>query len=531
MSHSSPLIPYVESNNPLPEELSPALEEHLSLLRQSIGVYEDRIAELELALELARNERAPLEEEQLAYAATKSALRRFPPELIGMIFSNVVGDQAFGRKEYLSFAHLGGVCKSWRNVVKTAPNLCHGLKIQLDDWPFDIAYDAREVFRTEIVPWLEVAGKGGAFELVLGIGREDEGYLADHGYDEEYLDILLHSPHSKISALTITWANILRILLKFNRPYPQLTRLALHKSIEHGSEADELSAALATFAGTFPSLDGLYIGCSPRLDLPLVHSSLRSLELEDLAVPATPIQLKNYLDCLPQLEELALSCSEAENIIPDPSALSLGSPLVHQALKRMIIISEDLLELFAYVTFPSLEYLRITCCALMQHTKTERIAKRFKSLIDRSHLQKLTLSLSSIISRILFLTIVQNLPSESQLQLDDVGIIQDRDEAHERFPYDLDESLASRVIVESTALTEIVCDIRSGELRWLAGGIPRTPLIKLYVPAPAIKDCEIDSPETQLREWGFELLVRPVEEIEDMLFCTKFTMHPYISYE
>ncbi|KAH6901368.1 hypothetical protein BKA70DRAFT_1310467 [Coprinopsis sp. MPI-PUGE-AT-0042] len=529
MSHSSPLIPYVESNNPLPEEFSPALEAHLSLLRQSIGVFDDRIAELERALELARNERAPLEEERLAYAATKSALRRFPPELIGMIFSNVLGDQAFGRNEYLSFAHLGGVCKSWRNVIKTAPNLCHGLKIQLDDWPFDIAHDAREVFRTEIVPWLEVAGKGGAFELVLGIGREDEGYLADHGYDEEYLDILLHSPHSKIGALTITWVNILRILLKFNRPYPQLTRLALHKSIEHGSEADELSAALATFAGTFPSLDSLYIGCSLRLDLPLVHSSLRSLLLEDLAGSSTPIQLKNFLEGLPQLEELVLSCSE--DIILDPSALSLGSPLVHQALKRMIIISEDLLELVAYVTFPSLEYLRITCWGLTEHPRTERIVNRFKTFIDRSHLQRLTLSLSRGISRILFSTIVQNLPSGSQLQLEDVEIFQDMDEAGVHFPNDLDESLARKVVVESTALTEIVCDINSGDLRWLAGGIRRTPLIKLYVPAPAIESCTIDSPETQLREWGFELLVRPVEEIEDMLLFDKFTMHPYISDE
>ncbi|KAH6902098.1 hypothetical protein BKA70DRAFT_1567963 [Coprinopsis sp. MPI-PUGE-AT-0042] len=422
MSHSSPLIPYVESNNPLPEELAPSLEEHLSLLRQSIGVFDDRIAELERALELARNERAPLEEERLAYAATKSALRRFPPELIGMIFSNVLGGQAFGPNEYLSFAHLGGVCKSWRNVIKTAPNLCHGLRIQLDDWPFDIAHDAREVFRTEIVPWLEVAGKGGAFELVLGVGREDEGS----------------------GALTITWANILRILFNFNRPYPQLTRLALHKAIEHGSEADEMSAAFATFEGTFPSLDSLYIGCSLRLDLPLVHSSLRSLQLEDLVGSSTPIQLKNYLEGLPQLEELVLPEAYPASFSRPSSRTSLQGP--NYSLKTW---------------------------------KYSRIWTR----------------------------------------------------RGEHFPNDLDESLARKVVVESTALTEIVCDINSGDLRWLAGGIRRTPLIKLYVPSPAIKDCEIDSPETQLREWGFELLVRPVEEIEDILLYDKFTMHPYISDE
>jgi hypothetical protein len=77
-------------------------------------------------------------------------------------------------------------------------------------------------------------------------------------------------------------------------------------------------------------------------------------------------------------------------------------------------------------------------------------------------------------------------------------------------------------------LAEIVCNSGTGGLAWLAGGIPRTPLIKLYVPTPAMESCEIDSPEDQLREWGFELLVRPSEEIKEILTYDMFKVHAHV---
>lgn len=194
MSRPSPLIAYVKSNNPIPEKLAPDLGRHLSVVSQSLAIVDAKIAELERTLELAKTERDPLEDERLVYAATKSALRRLPPGLIGMVFAYVLGDQAFGPREYRAFTRLGGVCRSWRNVVKTAPNLCRGLKIQLDDWPYDGSGAVLLAFWNGISPWLEVAGNGGAFELVLGGGRADDGRLAEVGYDGEYLEIVLHSP-------------------------------------------------------------------------------------------------------------------------------------------------------------------------------------------------------------------------------------------------------------------------------------------------------------------------------------------------
>ncbi|KAH6902111.1 hypothetical protein BKA70DRAFT_1307286 [Coprinopsis sp. MPI-PUGE-AT-0042] len=516
---ANPLDPYLTSNDPLPETLYPALDEHLSHLSQAIDHVDERIAELQRALFGAQNERAGLIDTQKRHSATRSAIRRTPLELIGVIFGHILEDSPFGKAERTAFHRLGTVCTAWRMAAKTTTGLCPGFVIDFDE----LLAQEGNIFSEGLCPWLELPGDMAQFELVLSEVRSSYPEINL----EPYFDALnIH--FSKVGRLALNSGYAVSSFLKWSNGqhvYPHISLLTLGAK---DYEFDVQTGDLTQLNAAFPSLDTLYIRGYVSLQPLPAHTHLRSLALEAMAPAFTAVQLRSFLAGLPLLENLLLT--HPHEILKEVPEVTSGPLLDHQRLRQVMLIGEGLLEKFRFVTLPSLQRLQLKCRRMFLPDDINRSTSTMQHLLKSSHSQQLDISITGDVSNLFLSTLLRVLSPRFRLHLGFTMIV---------YTYgtsDTDRWYASarggplfdthKVSICSPQLKEIICTADTGSLWWLDGGIQRGDPVDIHIPTNVLGRREIS--EERLLEWGFNLQIHSDAEAESM-FCRVDCFEKYMT--
>ncbi|KAH6908949.1 hypothetical protein BKA70DRAFT_1279175 [Coprinopsis sp. MPI-PUGE-AT-0042] len=149
------------SNEPLPEHLHLPLSTFLDQLdrqsqackcgrqrveeaiedRQSrIEALENEIECLKVVKERLLTSETAIAAKRIPYAATKSAVRCTPPEIIARIIASAISDPkgVVGKAERRIFQHLRSVCRLWRQTAFSTPYLWRSVEVAGDDLPSSV---------------------------------------------------------------------------------------------------------------------------------------------------------------------------------------------------------------------------------------------------------------------------------------------------------------------------------------------------------------------------------------------------------
>ncbi|KAH6873541.1 hypothetical protein BKA70DRAFT_1352829 [Coprinopsis sp. MPI-PUGE-AT-0042] len=164
------------SNEPLPEHLHLPLNTFLDQLdkqgqackgdrqrvedaiedRQSrIQALENEIECLKVVKKRLLTSETAISAKRTPYAATKSAVRRTPHEIIARIIASAISDPkgVVGKAERRIFQHLRAVCRLWRETALSTPYLWRSVEVDGDDLP------------SSVTSWCSRGGEGAPLTL------------------------------------------------------------------------------------------------------------------------------------------------------------------------------------------------------------------------------------------------------------------------------------------------------------------------------------------------------------------------------
>ncbi|KAH6867669.1 hypothetical protein BKA70DRAFT_1360280 [Coprinopsis sp. MPI-PUGE-AT-0042] len=360
------IIPYMTSNDPLPDELRPLLLEYLDHLPTKIDVFGDQVQYTQL--------RAPL-----------SAVRLAPMEIIAKIMEFALrDDMPLDRNSRSWFTQLRGVCSLWRRTAFSTPALWRGLRVSDDS---SEGMDS-EMLMFNIFRWFSRAGAQKQ-HLVLA---------PSHGINPSDAVLCLRSlprlAHYEVS-LAKSDSDFFTALASSENSN-QLSHLVLQLTdaewnLNTPGRLDEI----------FPGLRYLslrYLGDGPALRV--THGQLRSLRLYNAII--RPISsLSHYLCEMPSLEELytAFCCiNHRSNDIKEES-------IMHPSLKHIaIIMGRSPLREFQNSVFsfrlprcPRLE--RVTLMTPANYTTLHQPIRYLPLVVSGCHPGTLTIDLSYMAPR------------------------------------------------------------------------------------------------------------------------------------
>ncbi|KAH6908926.1 hypothetical protein BKA70DRAFT_1479675 [Coprinopsis sp. MPI-PUGE-AT-0042] len=182
MSIDSQLIPFTLSNDPLPDELKPLLDEQLGMCdgylddaQRTILEVEDNIRALEETLHRLKEKRNDYHQRIEEFRATKASLhscasvvRRVPAEIIAEIMQLAVNNgasESFGGERAV-FLVLRCVSKLWRRTAFSTPSLWKHVSLALSEFSGDHE-DAKSRLFSALNNWFSCAGEKADLNLVV----------------------------------------------------------------------------------------------------------------------------------------------------------------------------------------------------------------------------------------------------------------------------------------------------------------------------------------------------------------------------
>ncbi|KAH6904653.1 hypothetical protein BKA70DRAFT_1296031 [Coprinopsis sp. MPI-PUGE-AT-0042] len=349
------LVPYTHSNEVLPDELIPPLNNYLDeLLKRVVPIIDERIEPLEQILAELKQKKREVLEEARAFKGLKSAVRRLPPEIIACILRIDLkcGRKSLDSKGRKRFAQLREVCASWRQTGLSTPDLWRSLSVNLNDWNEEAdRATAKADFAEKVGRWFSRAGRLDA-PLQLDITQSTKS-----GKTLRLPDVATFITDSKLLFATLA--------MDENLLSSGSNRKALKKTFNAWKEVKNLSLGRGPprrLEAAFPKLESLHV---QRCDGDFSHSGLRSLFLTSIDFWDGNTGLRTVLGNLPRLEELVLMDCEFE--LGDDSEEETDeeySPrirLTHPTLQRFTLLDTDAHDtegLLESLEFPSLTLFR-----------------------------------------------------------------------------------------------------------------------------------------------------------------------------
>ncbi|KAH6908892.1 hypothetical protein BKA70DRAFT_1279069 [Coprinopsis sp. MPI-PUGE-AT-0042] len=314
---------------------------------------------------------------------TTPPIQRLPTELISMLMCWSLGNSRglLGKKDRYQFIVLRSVCRRWREVAFSTPELWHSLDVDISAWHDD----SHENFYSQLTGWFARAGEGASLRLALW--RTSSGPWTNEQIGASSIISLLNEHSYEYLSLGTT---ITTLLLDQDPPViPITTQDTLHSLsllLSNGPALRRPCEDLITEVfQSYPQLQSLALGLQygtfveSHVILHACHH-LRSLLLYRAVMSID--DFVNSLDVLPALEELLLW-----NIHPghDPAAVARAIEL--PTLKRLLIYPNVPIELLNLLTCPSLSLIDISGYVQNPPAVMQVLAQSVVALIERSNLQ------------------------------------------------------------------------------------------------------------------------------------------------
>ncbi|KAH6912379.1 hypothetical protein BKA70DRAFT_1267353 [Coprinopsis sp. MPI-PUGE-AT-0042] len=471
---------YIHTNDVLPEQLVPVLDQYLTRVSERLDWLENDNLEPE-GLSSTINERTALISAVGAYTRIKASVRRVPIEVWGTIFWYAVWDPY---DKFVDVCRLRGVCRSWRHAALTTPGLWTHLTIDLNKWYCSGPPHERSQTRIErrLAPWLAILTRTPPYHLKLT--------SVDH-YFPTATSPHLQMVHHLLSAtptpgtLTLGSGTALIGALSVSTACASVEKLTISASTK-GCQMDHLEKV-------FPHLRTL---CTCRCIDPTApnqlfpHASLRTLCLA--SSNPQPGTLARLIQGLPALQELRMATSLVRH--PEDNPVDVCPLYTHRALKTLILSGEELLfTACRYICFPSLRFMGIYGSGVRVNDALVA-GQIIPRILATKSSRDFTVSLRSHFYQPFLAKIVRSLPPNSNLHLAIDGISSQ------------DVSGWSLIPVEPPSIRAIYCQGKSGSLRWLREETrQRSKPAVIYVPEGAMVLKTIEQRRQQLLSIGYNL--------------------------
>ncbi|KAH6901361.1 hypothetical protein BKA70DRAFT_1310450 [Coprinopsis sp. MPI-PUGE-AT-0042] len=503
------LSPYLSANIPLPHYLTPTLDVHLTQLSVSITELDAEIDQLERALDAKKQKRDHYKKLYRNHASLKAPIRKLPLEILGMIFSFILGDEPFERLEYCTYGYIRRVCTTWRDVLASTPDICRGLEVLLDRPPGQAASnhgDGVWGFDENLAPWLAIVSRNYPYHLVLGAA---DGATFDDAEDgvPDLAEWILSTPPTP-TILTIDNSDVFSLVYACGSRENKISRLLL-SFYEQVDRADLQEVPLEDI---FPCLLILVIDAPTGFSTPMAHINLQALTLTGAWGAAQTFA--EWLMEMPRLQELKIGYQD----LYSRYCPATRSPLIHSTIEILVVEGEDVMMLMEYLTFPSLKFLALDAWGLFDDSDEEALKEIIPAFLQRSCPGKhgFTASFKGKPSKVTFELFIQNLPLHTRLHYALDGLkIDHEDDAGDRYRH-VPCSLIPR---HAHHVTEVFFSKTSNHLSWLQGSEPFTGgrLIDLYLPTGILQEEEIEIRREELRGWGYALVIVQADAFTKLL--------------
>lgn len=484
----SALTPYLATNEPIPSSQKAVFNAYIAHLGFQIDVLDGEIAALFAMIKDKRRKKEELKQERITWLGLKSPLRDFPAEILATIFHLVVVNPEDPDVEALSkISRLRGVCRRWRDVLRTTPNLWIRFMVNVDQWStprlrFCNNLELHDLLRMELSPLGLIVG---SFPWIHVDFEPSTLAQSDINHFRRCVWRLLQSmPEPR--ALTLPSGISAYETLMAIPPSNALAYLGVH---------EDGNIHLADLNSRFPSLKMLTIlDMIPRMthDLLYPHSSLQSLYVNNWT--GTPTLLWRTLRGLPCLRELSLMSKASIDF-----NLRQRELLTHQSLQDLTLCPENLLFLFHNLTLANL------CSLVILGRGIAVLPDTVPNFFSPTTNKALCISFNEDLLNRVIQQLIQYSPPQTRIHLMTTNRIGD------------DGVGVPLISMQSDCVEEVVC---TPDLDWIGDDPPpRSPSHPLRVVIPAGTDYEEDlqGKEEKLRRAGYWIHRLDPEVFIDMI--------------
>ncbi|KAH6912710.1 hypothetical protein BKA70DRAFT_1264702 [Coprinopsis sp. MPI-PUGE-AT-0042] len=442
------ILPFIYTNDPLPDDLRPACREYLSFLSRGISSCDQSIAKLKKGLadqNLISNVKSlgldtkdlvsaqhyflemkeGLQRQTRLFEALLSPVRLLPLELLSAIMLFVVAPGEFmGPYERSRCATLRAVCRSWKDAVFATPTFWQSARISIPEGlSDDSAGHAAQYFANSLISWFS---RGGEAPLRLWV----EGATELHPMTVMAFICTCTSFNINTLVLDNVFMDFeeLEHLTETHESPSRVAHLSIHLRDEVNLNVDLDDDTVLNFdlASNFPLLRTLTIKHNPRLSFPVTFThklkTLTSLRLE--RVHYTLVTFLSQVLNLPYLQELLLARCQVVIASHDPPP----SMCIHSSLRTLQFDDDVLPTLIQYLTCPSLAYLLIEGApseAVRVGTESPpAVGRTLSNFLNRSQPPNLTLSFLGSHPKALLHHILSTAHTIHQLRIFDVTDMQ-----------------------------------------------------------------------------------------------------------
>lgn len=406
------LGPYLEANTPLPNELNPVYAEYSAQI--SSRIHDLRSAAVDpgrtAAHEAIERDRQVLEGRREACLEFFSPIRSVPVEVLGLIFSFILGGRVFNDQEYRTYGRLGAVCIPWRNALASTPRLCAGLVVSLEKCfgrkPPTKDDDVMTIFKRTYVPskWLALVNPA-RYHLTIDV--RDERALEGVAW-EDIPSYLLLNAEVLPTSLSVTYLPAISKIFLQERSCISVAHLSIDPVGEQPGNID-----MSQMQRAFPRLESFTTGWPPdsRLLQPFPHDHIRSLTF--LEAKGAALDLARFCAGLSRLQELKLTSENSPS--GEYGLMDTLHPVVLPALESLYVVGEELTHLLAHFVFPALKFFRLE--AIGYDDAAFYMVKELRSFLQRSNPTNFTMSVRGHASKHAFAVLLAALPPETKLHL------------------------------------------------------------------------------------------------------------------
>ncbi|KAH6912366.1 hypothetical protein BKA70DRAFT_1267314 [Coprinopsis sp. MPI-PUGE-AT-0042] len=489
------LFHYSVTNDVLPQQFVPVLDEYLSSLAENLRLLEDGELEPD-GLPSSVKEKAALLGAIGAYTRIKAPVRRIPAEILGAIFSYAVGSPP--DDSFINMCRLRGVCRSWRHAALTTPGLWTRLHIDLDKWRCSgpAGEDLQTRIKRHLAPWLAILTRTLPYHLKI-TSIETYSPTTHPPLRLELVRYLLCAT-PRPSSVTLGCSAALVGALSLSGPCTSLERLTIL--------AQTFRSEMGRLQMMFPNLQTLRIRRCIDLQAPnqlFTHSTLRTLHLAE--TKPQPGSFARLIQGLPSLTELRVTTSLVH--YPEDNPVDVCPPYSHRALETLILSGEELLfTLCRYISFPFLRFMGVNGSGV-RVSGGLLAGESIPRILATTSSRDFTLSLRGHFDQRLVERLVRSLPPNSNLHLLIDGIA-----AQHHI------SSWSLIPIDHEHIRAIYCQGACGKLSWLRKETrQRSQLAVIYVPLHAMDSETIQHRKQQLLTLGYGLQLCPDESLDALV--------------
>ncbi|KAH6873510.1 hypothetical protein BKA70DRAFT_1170648, partial [Coprinopsis sp. MPI-PUGE-AT-0042] len=366
---------YANSNDALPKHLQEPLYNALCQLNRQRGIYErERLRLTEAinsrqsmvealereieAFESARKRIIGLEDavwtQRNNYAATVSAIRRIPPEVVASIIHFAIKgrDGSLHQKERLFFAQIRSVCRLWRATSFSTPSLWRSVGLDIGEICYSNPQPNMKTYLSHhLTSWFLRAGDGEPITLIVygplpNTVTEIIDFFGDSKFNIGTLAFFAsrgRHPHGLLPYYASA-----ALIHSIRRPLPVKNLTFEFRSPPHSQPPFR---EITNLAYNFPNLSTLSVveSVPPTRTFPInfAHGNLVVLHLDKVVLAPTEMPL--LLSDFPRLQKLHLQRCEAMGVG------GMHASFIHQSLRHLVISNTVPEALLSGLTFPVLE--------------------------------------------------------------------------------------------------------------------------------------------------------------------------------